>query len=90
MVGDITLQPIGVVDPHLRSQEHPPGSGKVPDKCSGLSFAGLGIERNVNMFGNITFKLLGDADLHLRSQEDSPMSGRISDKCPDLYFLLWT
>ena len=38
MVGDITLKPLGVADIHLRSQEDPPMSEKVPDKCPDLSF----------------------------------------------------
>ena len=31
MVGKIKLEPIGVLDIHLRSQEHPSKSGSVPD-----------------------------------------------------------
>ena len=38
MVEDITLEPFEVSDPHLRSQEHPPVSGRVPDKCPDISF----------------------------------------------------
>ena len=31
MLKDITLEHFGVADLHLRSQEHPPMSGRVPD-----------------------------------------------------------
>ena len=31
MVKNITLKPFGVVDLHLRSHEHPPVLGRVPD-----------------------------------------------------------
>ena len=47
MVGDITFKPLGVADLHLRSQEDPSMSGRVPDKCPDLSFKVLDIERNV-------------------------------------------
>ena len=77
---------MGVDDLHLRSQERPPVSGRVPDKCPDISFSVLRIKRSVNMVGDSTFILLGVADLHLRSQEDPPMSGRVPDKCPDLSF----
>ena len=86
MVEYITLEPLGVVDPHLRSQERPPVSGRVPDKCPDLSFSVLEIEKSANIFEDITFKSLGVADIYLRSQEDPPMSERVPDKCPDLYF----
>ena len=39
MVKDITLAPFGVAYLHLRSQEHPPVSGGVTDKCPYLSFS---------------------------------------------------
>ena len=35
---DITIKPIGVVDIHLRSQEHSPMSRRVLDKCPDLFF----------------------------------------------------
>ena len=38
MVRNITLKPFGVVDLHLRSQEHPPVLGRVPDMCQYLHF----------------------------------------------------
>ena len=47
MVENITLKPLGVADLHLRSQEDPPMSGRVPDKCSDLSFKVLDLERSV-------------------------------------------
>ena len=37
-VEDIALEPLGVGDLHLRSQEHPPVSGRVPDKFPDLCF----------------------------------------------------
>ena len=86
MVMEITLDQFGEAVHHLRSQENPPVSGRVPDKCPYLSFLVLGIERSVNMVGDITLKPLGVADLYLRSQEEYPVSGRIPDKCPDLSF----
>ena len=92
MVEDVTLEPFGVAYLHLRSQEHPPSqerppvSGRVSDKCPFLSFSVLGVERSVNMVRDITFKSLGVSDLHLRSQEDCSMSRRVPDKCLDLFF----
>ena len=38
MVGDITLEPFGVPDLHLRSQEHPPKLGSVPEGWSNIFF----------------------------------------------------
>ena len=58
MVEDTTLEPFGVVYLHLRSQECPPVSERVPGKCPNLSFSVLGIERSVNMVWDITFKSL--------------------------------
>ena len=37
-VVDIPLEPLGVADLHLRSQEHSPVSGRVPDNCPDLFF----------------------------------------------------
>ena len=88
-VNDITLDYLGVVDLHLRSQERPPVSGRVPDKCPDISFSVLEIERRVNMGGNITLKPLGVANLDFRNQELPPMSGRVPDKCPDQSFKVW-
>ena len=34
----ITLESLGVADLHLRSQEHSPVSGRVPDNCPDLFF----------------------------------------------------
>ena len=86
MVKDITLEPFGEAELHLRGQECPPVSGRVPDKCPDLSFLDLEIKRSVNMVRDITLKPLRVADLHLRSQEHLPMSGSVPDKCPDLSF----
>jgi len=60
----ITLEPLGVSHPHLRSQEHPPVSGRVPDKCPDLTFTVLEIERSVNMVWDIISKPL---DMYPRS-----------------------
>ena len=38
MVRNITLKQFGVVDLHLRIQEHPPVLGRVPDMCPYLHF----------------------------------------------------
>ena len=89
MVKDITLEQFGVDDLHLRSQEHPPVSRRVPEKCPYLSYSVLGIGRSVNMIEDTTLKPLRVADLHLRSQEDPLMSGRVPDKCPDLSFYVF-
>ena len=86
MIEDITLELVGVADPHLRSQEPISVSGRVPDKCPDLSFSVLEIERSVNLVGDITLKPLGVVDLHLISQGHPLMSGRVPDKCPDLPF----
>ena len=86
IVKDIIFEPLGVADLHLRSQERPPVSGRVPDKCPDLSFFSLEIERSVSMVGDITLKPLGVTELHLRSQDRHPMPGRVPDKCPDLSF----
>ena len=86
MVEDILLKPIGIADLHLRSQEHPLKSGRVPGKYPDLYFSALEIKGSVNMVRDIPLKPLGVADLHFRSQKHPPMSERIPDKCPDLYF----
>ena len=86
MVKDITLKLFGVDDLHLRSQECPSVSGRIPDKCSYISFKVLGMESSVNRVGDITLKPFWVANLHLRSQEDPPMSGRVPDNCPYLSF----
>ena len=77
MVGDITFEPLGVADLHLRSQEHPSMSGRVPDKCPDLSFSVLKIKRSNIMVGNITLKPLGVADLHLQCQKGFLISVQI-------------
>ena len=51
MVEDIILEPLGVADLHLKSQEHPSVSGRVPDRCPDLSFFSFEIERSVSMVG---------------------------------------
>ena len=56
MVEDIIMEPLGVVDLHIRSQECPPVSGRVPDKFPDLSFLVLDIKRSINMVRNITLK----------------------------------
>ena len=38
IVGNITLNPHGVADLHLRSKEHPRMSGRVADKYPDLPF----------------------------------------------------
>ena len=86
MVKDITLEPLGVSYFHLRSQEHPPVSGRVPDKCPNLPFSTLDIEWIANIVGILTLKLHGVVDLHPRSQEHLPLSRRVPDKCPGLFF----
>ena len=57
-VEDITPEPLGVADLHLRSQKRPLVSGRVQDKCPYLSSLVFGIERSVNMVGNIILKPL--------------------------------
>ena len=52
MAEDIILEPLGVADLHLRSQERPPVSGRVPDRCPDLSFLALEIEMSVSMVGD--------------------------------------
>ena len=86
IVKDITLEPLGVADLHLRRQERPPVSGRVPDKYPNLSFSILEIERSVNIVGVIILKSLGVVDLHLSSQEHVLVSERVPDKCPGLSF----
>ena len=86
MVKDIKLEQLGVDSLRLRSQEHTPVSGRVPEKCPFIFFFSLGIERSVNMVVDITVKPLGLADIYLRSQEVPPISIRVPDKCLDLSF----
>ena len=56
-VEDITLEQIGVVDMHIRSQECPQVSGRVPDKCPDLCSSVFEIERSVNIVGDVKLKL---------------------------------
>ena len=42
MVKDITLTPFGVDNLHLRNEECPPLSGRLPHKCPDLFFFGFG------------------------------------------------
>ena len=79
MTEAIPLEPSEAAGLHLRSQERPPVSGRVPDKCPDLTFSVLKVERRVSMVGDITLNPLGVTELHLRSQEDPPMSGRVPD-----------
>ena len=86
MVDYNTLEPFGVVDLHLRSQERPPVSGRVPDKCPYLFFSVLGIERSGHKVGDITLKSFGAAGVRkiLQCQEGFLMRVQI------YIFKFWT
>ena len=72
---------------HLRSQECPPVSGRVPDKQKQADISELDKGINPSPFPNeiyidweVTLEPFGFAHLHLRSQEHPPLSGRVPDK----------
>ena len=52
MVEDITLAPFGIANLHLRSQEPPPVSGRVPDKQKQADISKLDKGINPNPFLN--------------------------------------
>ena len=51
MVEDIILEPFGIVDLHLRNQECPPVSGRVPDRSKIYLFQTFEIIRSLSMVG---------------------------------------
>ena len=63
MVEDTTLEPFGVDYIHLRSQERPPLSGRVPDKQKQADILELDKGINPNPFPNERYSLEG----HIRT-----------------------
>ena len=72
-IEDITLELPGVIDLHLRSQQHPPVSGMVPGKFQNLPSSVLEIERSIKIIGAIPLTPLGVTDLIFRNEEHPPM-----------------